>query len=143
MAKGNNIVSIDAARRRAVCDRYGKLDDLVRAFGPTKTEHAALYKEMQGWADADKLAAEETTSYEGSEYRVHVGMRAEEGQFSVPAKKSIWKLLKTSKSWKLFAITQKAVSAELGEEVMTAHLTRARTGSRKITAVAIAPAEAA
>lgn len=137
-----NIVSIDAAWRRAVCDEFGELDRQVKAFSPIATRHDKLRKVIQEWVP-DSLGAEETETYSGLQYTIQLSERSEEAQFSVNAKKSLWKLLKAQKAWRLFSITQKAVAAELGADVCEGHLIRKRTGSRKVTAVAIAPAEAA
>lgn len=141
MRPAANIVSIEAARRRALCDEFGELDRKVREFSLTKNRHEEVRKQIQAFAT--DLQPQETATYEGSVYRIHLAEQSEERTFSTSAKKHIWKTLKAAKAWKLFNITLKAVTQELGDEAVEELATKERTGSRKVTAVAIMPAEAA
>jgi len=141
MSNASQVVAIDEALRRAICDEYGELDRQVTAFAPVAKRHAALQQTIRGYAI--DLAADINAIYTGDLYQILVSERGEERYLDPKAKRVIFKILKTVRAMELFTITLKAAEDELGKEELEALVTRARTGSRKLVAVAIAPAESA
>ena len=121
------------ADRSAVIDEYGELDRQVSQFEPTRKRHKELQDAIRSWHDSEP--ADAACSVSGRLYDVIVGMCGEERFLEPKAKAEIFKRLGRARAFQVFSITLKAVEAELGGVVLATLASKARTGSRKLTAV--------
>ena len=124
--------------RAQIVDEFGELDRLVSAFSPTQKRYKALQDQIRSWYV--NFPVDQATAAEGGLYRVLVGARGEERSFSLKAKAKIFAKLGKAAAIAAFSITLKAVEEALGKDELDALATKAPTGSRKLVAVAKAPA---
>lgn len=69
-----NVTSIEAKRRQITADEFGRLDAKLKEFAPAIKRHEQLKKEIQSWYD--KADAETGHCFEGAEYAIEVGPKA-------------------------------------------------------------------
>jgi hypothetical protein len=128
----------DLAARKTLIDEFGGLSRERDAWTPKGKRMDALAVEIRAWYP--DLAADQTALAVGTLYEIQVGEKSIEKTW-----KSIAAVCKAAGGWpkfqKLCDVTFKALAGVLGNSAAEALQTEARTGNRRLKAVArVAPA---
>ena len=126
--------------REQLVDEFGELSREAQAWAPKARRITALQTEIRSWYP--DLAADQTAIAEGTSYDVQVGEKSIEKDWKSMA--AVVKAVGGMKNvLKLATVTFKALSGVLGNSAAEALQVEARTGYRKLHAVArVTPAVA-
>ncbi len=128
----------EQARRLAIVDEFGELERQIAEFKPKTERHKALKEQILSWyADLDGAA---TAQAEGRRYSVQIGTRQNQRTITKPWK--AWALLRRAigldQVMELVTIPLAAIDRYIPAEQHAWILSEARTGARKVVAVAMA-----
>lgn len=130
-AKAELAVIVDREQRR-MADEYGELDRRMQLFAPDVARFETLKRAIKSWFD--RMPADADGTIEGNLYRLHLSARERERR--VRSMRGLVDAIGIEKFLELASVPIGALEDLLGKSRAAALIIDARTGSRRIKAVA-------